>query len=1208
MDFEFLNLPYRPDHWPALLHYLFGEAFRENATPLPVQAEHERVRSFIQNGVVQLNDMTRTRINVYAVELQPGLTKVHRNRVMLATIIDNIRADAAVAGALAVFADAESGKWRLTLVAKRDSYSAAGEALHLHTEARRFTYLLGKDENTRTARLRFQQLAGIYNKRLEDVLEAFSVEPISNEFFKKYKQLYESLCEEVYSNPHSKDIFVADNAKAAQKLMRDFAKRLMGRLVFLYFLQKKGWLGQESDFVARLFRESLNPKQFHSKELKTLFFETLNTPRENDAFSTPWGTVTIPYLNGGLFDHDLPGTEAMDFTEAWFARVFEFFGQYNFTVDETSPTDHEVGIDPEMLGHIFENLLEENREKGAIYTPKEIVHFMCQQSLSEYLTGRFKGKVESSAIHTLVQNKSVAGFSKDQLNGILSCLDDIKICDPAIGSGAFPMGMLLEIYALKEAIYLETKGLQAIVPAKLKTEIIQNSIFGVDIDAGAVDIARLRFWLSLVVEEDSAQRLPNLDYKIMQGNSLLESFEGIDLSDLLQENDRRKVVQQELFEMVEEPAVRFGEEDKVKLLRWIDQFFTPRPGIDKNELQNKINHLIARELNQAIRRHKMLLDGKATELNNAYGTVSAKQQKEINRLEAEITEFEAKQIKLAEWQQKNEKPYFLWHTWFREVFDKGGFDIVIANPPYMRVQEIERSFPSEKKQYEQVMPDGKQRYEVAKGAYDLANLFFELTVKTLTAGNLYAVNCFIFPHKFFNADGSEAFREFLLNGHYIDKIAHFGANRVFNDVDTYVCIALFSPRPNEGFRLQKFPFGANFKRDMLDESRYQWISYKQLQKAAELHGSNQWIFFDREVEYDLFFDLYDNSKTFQQVFKDIFQGIATSNDKLYIINLERETPSHYHVRNQMDDRVWEVEKRYFKPMLKGRDVHRFETLHTNAYVFFPYDITTDESGREKAEAVPLDKLKAQYPGTYRFVIEQAEAFKSRERGKAAKMQYWHEYIYPKNLVKFEQRRLSSMEICTAYPNVTLNEGDFYHATTVYSWVKNPDTTESYEYLLAIANSSVLWWFLKNTGDTLQGDARRLKSNYLNPFPIPREVSERDERAIATLTKYILWLNAGHATGLSLSNAAVQQYFQYVLDACVCELYFGAEMRAQKVDVLEHVAADIGQPNAVEAEHVAALYLAWRSPDSEVRNRVKLLPIRCANSVGVILKSTQPKIG
>lgn len=1204
-NFDILTEPYNREHWKDLIRALFPNETDLFGNPTKFELDSDRIASFVQFGNIELRDRYNTKLALFEVQLEPNTTKLHINRVALRKIVDEMRKNTAITGAFAVFADAQTGKWRFTFIAKAEVF---GEATVETADPKRYTYLFGKDENIRTARERFKLLAGKYNKELGDIVEAFSVEPVSTEFFKKYKQYYLELCEELYANPQAKDIFKAGDTKAAQKLMRDFAKRLMGRLVFLYFLQKKGWLGQDRQFISKLFENSPAPEHFHRKELNRLFFETLNSKRTDDSFQTPWGNVKVPYLNGGLFDNDLPLTNQLDFSTEWFKKVFDFFGEYNFTVDESSPNDHAVGIDPEMLGHIFENLLEENREKGAIYTPKEIVHFMCQQSLSAYLSGRFEGKIEKSDIHKLVKDKSIKGLSKLLLNEILICLDHIKVCDPAIGSGAFPMGMLLEIYAIKEAIYLETKGLKAIVPAKLKTEIIQNSIFGVDIDAGAVDIARLRFWLALVVEEDSPQTLPNLDYKIMQGNSLLECFEGIELSNILGGNGSKfRRLNLELFTLeVNEPTVQFGEKDKAKLLHWIDQFFTPQSGVDKTDLQSKINQLITEELNDAIRRHKIQQIAKVQELKKAYGKANAKQQKEINRIEAEITENEEKQARLAEWQLKSEKPYFLWHTWFREVFDQGGFDIVIANPPYMRVQEIEKSFPTEKKQYEQIMPDGKQRYEVATAAYDLANLFFELTVKKLTANNPYAVNCFIFPHKFFNAGGAEAFRNFLFEGQYIDKIAHFGANRVFNDVDTYVCIALFSPRPNQGFYLQKFPFNTNFKQDMLDEARYQWIGYNQLQKASELHGSNQWIFFEREKGYQMFERIYFNSKRIEDIF-EVFVGLQTSHDKLYVVDILEESPKSYVVRNQLSEYIWTVEKKYFKPMLKGRDVHRFDNLQTNAYVFFPYDIILGGKGKLVAQPVSLLKLKEKYPCTYNFVMEHESDFKNRERGKAAKMEYWYEYIYPKNLVKFEQRRLSSMEICTSYPNVTLNEGAFYHATTVYSWVKDDNTWESYEYLLAIANSSVLWWFLKNTGDTLQGDARRLKSTYLNPFPIPQTVSKRDEAAIALLTKYILWLNAGHVTGLSISNDAIVQYFRQVLDVCVCELYFEEEMRTQKVDVLEYVAQDIGKMDEVAAENVAKLFRLWQTPDSEVRNRVALLPIRCANSVGIILKSTQPNI-
>ena len=242
----------------------------------------------------------------------------------------------------------------------------------------------------------------------------------------------------------------------------------------------------------------------------------------------------VPYLNGGLFDKDISAEVDFDFPADYFKSLFDFFEQYNFTIDENDPYDSEVGIDPEMLGHIFENLLEENREKGTFYTPKEIVQYMCQQSLLQYLRTHLPECIEDDSpatkalerfiIHTHIEDRNdKKSFIVRSAKRIETLLDTVKICDPAIGSGAFPMGMLQQIFKARMALDLTLDR------AKVKKDIIQKTIHGVDIESGAVDIARLRFWLALVVDEDMPQPLPNLDYKIMQGNSLFEKFETIDL-------------------------------------------------------------------------------------------------------------------------------------------------------------------------------------------------------------------------------------------------------------------------------------------------------------------------------------------------------------------------------------------------------------------------------------------------------------------------------------------------------------------------------------------------------------------------------------------------------------------------------------------------------------------------------------------------------
>lgn len=198
--------------------------------------------------------------------------------------------------------------------------------------------------------------------------------------------------------------------------------------------------------------------------------------------------------------------------------------QYNFTIDENDPNDAEVGVDPEMLGRIFENLLEDNKDKGAFYTPKEIVQYMCRESLIAYLqTDQRKEDKECIRLFVTTHDATLLGDLKEEIDKKLC---NVKICDPAIGSGAFPMGLLRELFFCRSAI--EPNIMEN--AAKIKRHIIQNNIYGVDIERGAVDIARLRFWLSLIVDEKSPEALPNLDFKIMQGNSLLEQYKGADLS------------------------------------------------------------------------------------------------------------------------------------------------------------------------------------------------------------------------------------------------------------------------------------------------------------------------------------------------------------------------------------------------------------------------------------------------------------------------------------------------------------------------------------------------------------------------------------------------------------------------------------------------------------------------------------------------------
>ena len=421
----------------------------------------------------------------------------------------------------------------------RFSYAYKGDSLKDTTSAKRYTYVFGKDYRGRTAAKRFEVLANS-SRNDEDFEKAFSVQALSDEFFDKYRDIYADFVQYITGKRYVKEKGKWEEKQLRtpnyqyestfdkdDKLVRDYIKKMFGRIVFLYFLQRKGWLDGNRQYMHDLFVDSDKKDNFLDGVLEPLFFEVLNTdkPYRTDVAKSLPGIDNIPYLNGGLFSRDEIDERTCVFPEDIFKRLFDFLDSYNFTIDENDTDDSEIGIDPEMLGRIFENLLEDNKDKGAFYTPKEIVDYMCRESIIAYL---LNGIPERS--HELIRN-FVETFDASQLDEkqrlyIRKKLQAVKICDPAIGSGAFPMGLVNLLSKLYVAMKSDTDT------AKMKRYIMEQNIYGVDIEQGAVDIARLRFWLAMIVEEKEPIPLPNLHFKIMQGNSLLESYKGINLADL----------------------------------------------------------------------------------------------------------------------------------------------------------------------------------------------------------------------------------------------------------------------------------------------------------------------------------------------------------------------------------------------------------------------------------------------------------------------------------------------------------------------------------------------------------------------------------------------------------------------------------------------------------------------------------------------------
>ena len=640
--------------WYSFLQHFF------NATEL--KSTPERIIENTSDDGYYLGNIDTTdsyRIGLFHYNIRQG--SVANKRVGLRNLVKSFinptwgEFDAA----LVVF---DSGDhWRLSFIC-----DIKGEA----TSPKRYTYVFGSDDllyRTPIERFNFLKKKGV---SFENLKIAFSVEALSDEFFDKYREQYADFIQYITGKRFVKSgskweekVLGEPNAALMQafghdeKKIRDYVKKMMGRITFLHFLQRKGWMCGDLNYMQNMFEKSAYKNDYLDSVLEPLFFGILNTKSaEREALFTEYGWdksllaewKDIPYLNGGLFERDEEDEPESRFPADYFKRLFQFFSEYNFTIDENDPNDAEVGVDPEMLGKIFENLLEDNKDKGAFYTPKEIVRYMCQESLIAYLETNTSVAKDKIRQFVLSPEEGIADIPENKKPKLLAALEEVKICDPAIGSGAFPMGLLNELLHCREVLSGEHYD-----RAEIKKSIIQNNIYGVDIEKGAVDIARLRFWLSIVVDEETPSPLPNLDYKIMQGNSLIESFMGVDLSKLTYEKEYKK--------------------DKGEISLFDDE---------KNRLQKTVSHLLSSYYSCSDHDRKVKLQQEISDTINKQLEAQAYNPSILAKL---------KGINLAE----NNK-FFLWHTWFSDVFNRGdgkdGFDIVIGNPPYIKELGNEKVF------------------------------------------------------------------------------------------------------------------------------------------------------------------------------------------------------------------------------------------------------------------------------------------------------------------------------------------------------------------------------------------------------------------------------------------------------------------------------------------------------------------------------------
>lgn len=1125
---QLLESPYNQKVWKEFLqtHFTNGKLYGDAHTILLNDSTISKECYSLGNYEVD----EYTKIGIFEVQLTDKVN-LTRNRVALRNLIKDITKQ--VAGAMVVFVQGD--KWRFSYISKRKVKNKVTNQIEdKETAPKRYTYLFGKNEKALTAAIRFDKLIQKQRENifqyltLNDFEEAFSVEKLSKEFFKIYKSTYEDFVQFITGkryckkgNKYVEQVIHEPNWQLTalfnkdEKLARDFCKRMMGRIVFLYFIQKKGWLAVERgknwgegnlDYLFDLFNTSNNKDDFYYQELVPLFFRTLNDPdSQNEAREK-----RFPYLNGGLFD-DSQDREfnKLQLPESIFRDLFEVFNNFNFTINEDAPDEHTVAVDPEMLGHIFENLLEDNKAKGAFYTPKEIVHYMCKESLKNYLLAldekQFSdNELAKSTIEKIIQQEEL-NFEEKQFTDkyaykIIDALEQVKICDPAIGSGAFPMGLLQEIFNTQVFLH-ELKGFKkGISDADIKKHIIEESIYGVDIDSGAVDISRLRFWLSLVVEENTPQPLPNLNFKIVCANTLIPLGE---ITELNFDPRIAKVVKS--LEQLRHDFFTVSSESKIKLEREFKKIQTDL--VELSEFATKENHIIYSKL-------------------------------------AEFNPFEDKSC-----------------TWFDAwwMFGvKDGFDIVIGNPPYGA-----KLTSQEKSLFKVLFADVHMRTP------DTFNYFISKGFKLLKPNRVIS---YIVPNNLLFQGEYAKTRSLLINTNYLERVINLGDN-TFENADVPTCIFLGVKKFKQNYSIA------------YSDNRKETIKTIDFFKAnmsilkSDVNNVPDIVIGVSGAGVKIMNDIEAKSLKIDDIALEVASGIGTGGDKVFRI------PDQFAYDNNFENEL-------LKPVLVGAEIDKYKINNTKHLLIYSYK----KSNTNNKENI------------FRYLLQYKDKLSQKRETKKGTLPWWclHWHRYPE---LFEEPKIILRQTSDSI-RATFDTNGYYCLDTINIFKINPNISISYKYALVLLNSKLNNFVYKNITQEEGRTFAQVKPQNVRKLYIPK-ISVDDQKVFEVLCDYLMFLNDDNHADINprVNNSALSHFFQQIADACVVELIYGEEMKEKKVNILDFVRVEIRSFEGLEYETQKAraifdTHYQWSQPESEIRNRMKIISLMCPDTAGKILSSNE----
>ena len=924
-----------------------------------------------------------------------------------------------------------------------------------------------------------QQVSSIYwNFRESDSIraaleEAFDVEPVTREFFREYKRIFDAVNERVTGFGQGDE---EDKAKQM------FVQTLFNRLMFIYFLQRKGWLEfqGDNDYLNALwkdYRASEDQTNFYEDRLVPLFFEGLNNPQSRESRSINPELYSVigepPFLNGGLFDEiDLDRRSDLDVPDDAIGPILtDLFGRFNFTVMESTPFDIEVAVDPEMLGKVFEELVTGRNDSGAYYTPRPVVSFMCREALKGYLEGQDTG-LSTEDIGAFVDDRDTSGIPLPTAHRVSQALDDVTVVDPACGSGAYLLGMLQELVDLQTALYSEQLRTSARDMYDLKLHIIQRNLYGADIDEFAVNIAMLRLWLSLAIEYegDDPGPLPNLDFKIVQGDSLLG----------------------------------------------------PDPDLDSyGDLFRHQVHTVAERLTDLKRQHI-----------EAVGAAKDSLREDIEKVHDDLA------AALADSPASEEAVD--WRVEFAEVFDRGGFDIALANPPYIQLQKDGGKLGN---LYKDV------GYETFVRTGDVYQLFFERGCQLLRSS--YGLLAYITSNSWLRAKYGERLRRYFSDNYTPLSLLDLGKD-VFDSaiVDSSVLL-LRSGGANGAFRAVDMDRVSNS--DFPPDERH-W-------GRVRPSGETPWSILS-PPEQRVMDKMLAVGTPLEQWDVQLNYGIKTGYNKAFIID----TPTRDMLVKQDS-----ISHEIIKPLLRGQDIKRFRAKWAGKWLIatlpaLDLDIDDYPAVRDYLMSFGKDRLEQsgkRLPGGGR----------SRKRTQHAWFELQDTIAYHK---EFCRERLFWMDM-SPQGRFACSDTEGYCNDKGFIM-----TGESLKYLCAILNSTLITWLMNHTALTTGMGLLQWKKFTVERLPIPK-VTTLQQRPFIGLVDAILEAKAA-------VPEADTSHLEWEIDRLVYDLYGLTEEEDTAIE------RSLGLIHATDEEEDAAM-LKWMleansdAPDEFVTEEAVMATLR-----------------